>query len=178
MTDNQIKKSLIGFTKTLSNQPLVLASHQPEQSQSSKPRECISNVQAIVAKKGGEVRFGWYFQYQISSQYGDYLIAVHHAVWRNPNTSMLVDVTPYVITDKHQPLMQDKNLVFLLDDKSTPIRLKNLNIPLPSHFYALNENTPLTNYVRKLQLEELGDYEKKYNIKVKDFKEQYNIQPQ
>lgn len=123
---------------------------------------CIANALTYTWKHGGQVRFGWYFLFRRSPDYGHYLIAVHHAVWHDPDTLMLVDVTPLNPDEKHQPIGQNSDTLFLLDDKARPLETGSLVVPLPSRFYAIDSSAGIQDYVERLQCEEYESYNQNY----------------
>jgi hypothetical protein len=54
-----------------------------------------------MAKDSGTILFGWTFNHRLSAEYGGYLMATHHAVWRALDNK-LIDVTPFTDDPKHQ----------------------------------------------------------------------------
>ena len=162
ITEDEIGKGIRYFSTKLSDQPLGLVTHQP--AVSALASNCISNAMTVKMKDGGEVRYGWYFIHRYSLQYGDYLIATHHAVWYNPKNMQLIDVTPYHKDEKHRPYSPEGNLLFLVDDKAQPIKLGNVFAPLPSRYYALKNSKELVEYVKELQEKEFKFYKEEYKI--------------
>lgn len=110
ITEDELGKGIRGFSTKLSSQPLGLAIHQP--AVGALASNCISNAMNVKRKDGGEVRYGWYFIHRFSPQYGNYLIATHHAVWHNPKNTQLIDVTPYHEDEKHRPYSPGGNYFF------------------------------------------------------------------
>ena len=57
---------------------------------------CYWNVADRVANVGGTAVLGWKIQYWP----GLFVVAVHHAIWLNPNTNRLVDITEKLASDR------------------------------------------------------------------------------
>ena len=166
MTEYALQQGIEEFASKISDQPLVQALHRPDAN--AKHTNCIANVLTIKEELGGSVCYGWYFLYRMSPEFGDYLIATHHAVWHNPNDLNLVDVTPFHPEEKHRPrITPNGDLLFLADDKAQPIYIGNIILPLPSHFYPLRRDSKLEKYISKLQRDEYEFFNKKYGTEFK-----------
>ena len=122
LTERQVQEAIANFAKTISSQPLGLAHHRPDPA--ALHTNCVANALAFAEKHGGQVRFGWHFLFRMSPDFGHYLIATNDAVWHNPVELQLVDVTPLHTRRKHQPVTQDGDLLFLVDDDAKPSRRK------------------------------------------------------
>lgn len=160
-TTEQLQKSILSFSRKLSKQQLGLIVHQTDQN--SVASNCMLNSLNAKRKNGGDVRYGWFFLLR-ESKFGDYLIATHHAVWHDHSINELIDVTPYHTEEKHIPIRFKEKLLFLLDDNALPINHSNMLIPLPSHFFPIQEKIDLIRYTSNLRNEELKFYQKEYNF--------------
>jgi hypothetical protein len=163
LTAKELQKGIKIFASKISNQTLGLAYYRPDND--AKHTNCIANVFSVKKKLGGDVRYGWYFSHRQSVKFGHYLIATHHAVWHNPNNLTLVDVTPLHTEEKHRPITQNGNILFLVDDKALPIEKGNMILPLPSRFYPLGSDPIIRNYAIELQNKEYEYYNNQYGIK-------------
>jgi len=162
ITLDQLQSSINQFASMISMQPLGLIRHQP--SSDALPTNCLSNAQNFQKKNGGDIRYGWYFLHRMSPEYGDYLIATHHAVWQNPENTSLIDITPFHAEEKHHPIAPGGELLFLVDDKAQPIKVENLLIPRPSYYYPIGNNPKIAEYVKNLQNNELQYYKQQYGL--------------
>ncbi|MCG8432991.1 MAG: hypothetical protein MJA83_03040 [Gammaproteobacteria bacterium] len=156
LTSSELNRAIKEFSREISDQPLGLALHRPHPN--AQHTNCIANALAVHKGYGGGVVYGWYFLHRFSIEFGDYLIATHHAVWHNPSDLSLVDVTPFHPEQKHKPITQDGDLLFLVDDNAQPFRTGKFVVPLPSKFYAAKPWESLIKYVEKLQREECESY--------------------
>lgn len=159
-TEDEVHASIKQFASTISQQPLGLAHYRPHSD--AIPTNCIANVHSFVEMHGGQVRYGWYFLFRHSLDNGHYLIATHHVVWHNPFDHTLVDVTPFHTEEKHRPIIQDGDPLFLVDDKAQPFKTGNLVIPLPLRFWAMGNELKIQGYVSQLQREEYESYNQEY----------------
>ena len=82
-----------------------------------------------------------------------YLIAIHHAVWRAPD-GYLYDVTPLHPDPKHHPIALHGGTLFLVDDRAEPVRRGRVIGPLPTKFFALDNEAQLIDHVQRLQVNE------------------------
>ena len=162
ITFDQLQEATLSFSSKLSKQQLGLIYHQPDPN--SVVPNCILNSLSTKRKKGGDVRYGWFFLHR-TSKFGDYLIATHHAVWHDHSLNELIDVTTYHTNKKHRPITHNDKLLFLLDDTALPIRHDNMLIPLPSHFFPIHGKVELINYISNLRNGELKFYNEKYGFK-------------
>lgn len=158
LTRSQFKDTVESFARTLNDSKLGLVLHQPDQD--AQPTNCIANALAVQEQRGGMVRYGWYFHHRYSPEFGDYLIAVHHAVWHDPNNGTLVDVTPFHSEELHHPFTQNDNVLFLFAPDSEPVFKDDKVIPLPSKFLPASQNPELVSYVQRLQKEGYDSYNK------------------
>jgi hypothetical protein len=141
------------FAATISNQPLGLARYCSEVW--GQPTKCFENVKRKMQQDGGRARFGWMFHYRVVADIPGpgYLIAVHHAVWHAPN-GHLIDITPFHPEPRHHPLSPGGDVLFLVDDRVTPVTRERLIAPLPSRFYPLSADERLITHVQQLVREE------------------------
>ncbi|MBV1790790.1 hypothetical protein KQ940_22235 [Marinobacterium sp. D7] len=164
MTEHELNEGIKRFATSISQQQLGLAIYRPVPS--ALHSMCIENAKKISELKGGSIRYGWYFFHKISPAYGDYLVATHHAVWHNPDTLLLVDVTPFHPDKNHHPIAPGGDVLFLVDDKAKPFEKEQKIIPRPSLFYALGVNDELLEYVTKLQMDEYEYYSRTFGIEI------------
>jgi hypothetical protein len=106
------------FASTISQQPMGLVAHVAEPW--AQPMQCLQNVVHKIQRDGGRAIFGWAFLDRRSPQYGDYLIATHHAVWCASGSTVGVDVTPFHENPRHRPYSPGGSVLFLLDDAAQP----------------------------------------------------------
>ena len=147
----------------ISSQPLCQTQHKPEAW--SRPVCCFQNVWEKVKRDEGDICFGWTFIHRTNPQYGDYVIATHHAVWHAPDNK-LIDVTPFTESTKHHPVTLAGNILFLVDESALPFENETLTAPLPLKFFALSDNEELKNYINKLAEEEQRHCQEIYSGKV------------
>lgn len=161
-SSSNIHQSIVKFSSTISKQTLGLVSYSPDKCGTSS--RCFENVYSYAQKNGGREQFGWMFQQRTvaSIPEASYLIAIHHAVWYAPN-GHLIDITPFHNDRKHHPLSFENNVLFLVDDNALPVTLHEAIAPLPSRFYALNDNMQLIQYVQKLNEKEKEQCKKIYD---------------
>lgn len=145
----------------ISSQPLSGACHAPEAS--ARPTQCFANAQRKAQKDGGEVLFGWMFNYRevVSIPGPGYVIAVNHAVWLAPD-KRLVDVTPFHADAKHRPIVVNGNVVlFLADSRAPPLVSGQDGLALPSWFFPITDDETMAAHVANLTKDELDDWEKR-----------------
>ena len=159
----EIIRKIQEFASEISSQPLCQAQHQPEVQ--ARPKCCFQNVWEKVAKDGGEILFGWTFSHRINPQYGDYVMATHHAVWCAPDNK-LIDVTPFTDDPKHHPFTLGKYVLFLVDESAQPVEQGNLIAPLPLKYFALSNSQELKEYVNKLAEQEQKACQELYDGKI------------
>ncbi|MDR6624817.1 hypothetical protein [Caulobacter segnis] len=73
--------------------------------------KCFYNVRDACAKSSGDIAFGWALWMWPSVN----IEAIHHAVWRQPNGT-LVDITPPELTVPGITFIEDAGVAFDLDD--------------------------------------------------------------
>lgn len=138
--------------------------HQP--APNARLNECFSNASIVASQHGGRVRYGWTFRYHSAKDIGEYLTAIHHAVWHNPADCSLVDVTPFHKNPRHQPILssssQYTSVYFLFDDNSQPVETAKGDLSLPVRFYAIGDDQKLKEYVARQQARELESYKREY----------------
>lgn len=156
LTESQRDVAILAFSKSVSEFAPGLVVHRP--SPLAQPTDCIANVLDTVAVHGGRIRYGWYFQHRYSPDHGDYLIAVHHAVWHDPSDESLVDVTPFHSDELHRPLLKHGSVMFLFDPHAYPIKKDNKVIPLPLRYFPIGSDPDLVAYVESLQQQENHQY--------------------
>lgn len=98
---------------------------------------CFWNVALFVKEHGGDIVCGWIFR----EWPGVHLEAQHHAVWRNPETGDLLDISARTNEDEND----GEFVVFLVDEfsKVNPDQA----ITLPSHFLAYYDSDFVKQYV-------------------------------
>lgn len=169
-TEQELIQKIQESAHKISSGPLFQAHHQPEAE--ARPSSCFHNVWAKVDKDGGTILFGWTFKHRVNRDYGEYLVASHHAVWCAPDNT-LIDVTPF--TNNHHPYISGNNVIFLVDKSAHPVERKNLLVdgdhvnlkaPQPSKYFALNYSHELKEYVNKLAEKEQKACQEIYEGKV------------
>jgi hypothetical protein len=143
------------FAATISKQPLGLVAHAPEPW--ADPMHCVGNVTQKVSRDGGRAVFGWVFLDRHSPEYGDYLIAQHHAVWCASGSTIGVDITPFHENRKHRPYSPGGNVLFLLDDAAQPRATGQLVVPLASRFFPATDDRKLAAYIETLSSKEQAE---------------------
>jgi hypothetical protein len=124
--------------------------------------ECIQNVLQKVSLDGGRAVYGWAFLTRISD-YGPYLIAMHHAVWRAAGSNGALDITPFHENPIHQPYSPvNGRIAFLLDDAAQPKAIGHAIAPLASRFFPATDDPSLAAYVETLRGDEVAKCEKLY----------------
>lgn len=147
-----LREGLKAFAAAISRQPMGLAYHRPEPW--AEVRRCFENAEEKVRREGrGMVRFGWAFHHRVAESKGEYLFAMHHAVWNSPE-GWLVDVTPFHEDPNHHPITQGGSVLFLVDDAATPVVTDRVTAPLPLRYFALGDDRRLRDYVEELRREE------------------------
>jgi hypothetical protein len=144
------------FAATISGEPLRVAERAPEPW--AQPMNSIGNVLQKRQSNGGHALFGWAFLERESSQYGAYLVAVHHAIWIAEGSTVGVDITPLHQDPKYQPYCPGGKLLFLLDATALPKKIGSALAPLPSRFFAATEDPALAAYVESLNSEEQAHF--------------------
>ena len=161
LTARELHDSIKEFAISISNHPLGLAYHRPHPN--ARHTNCIANAVSVKERYGGQVCYGWYFIHRLSIDFGNYLVATHHAVWHNPDNFMLFDVTPFHPEERHQPITENGDLLFLIDDNAKPFHtMNNLIVPLPLRFHAIKPESGIQNYVAELQRKEYETYNQAY----------------
>jgi hypothetical protein len=145
-----LRNGIDRFARTISRQPLGLATYAPEPW--ADIRLCFENARRKADRDGGEARFGWMFQHKLVEALPGpgYLVAIHHAVWRAPN-GYLFDVTPLHPDPINHPLAQEGDTLFLVDDQAQPVRSGQMIGPRPTKFFALDEDQKLAVHVQRLR---------------------------
>ena len=155
-----LRDALSDFAESLSSGPIGLARYAPAPGASHT--NCLGNALDVAGARGGRVRFGWCFLVRESIDYGPYLVAVHHAVWHDPESLGLIDVTPRHPDPNHHPMTQGGDALFLVDDQAQPYEDPPRLVPLPSRFFAIGDDPSLLSYVRHLQAEEIESYNREH----------------
>jgi hypothetical protein len=150
------------FAQELGGDRLGLVEHQPEPDM--LPTHCFTNVQRKVQRDGGRERHGWIFQIKrvVALPGREYLVAIHHAVWHNPD-GRLIDVTPFHDDPMHHPVTEGGSVVFLLSTAATPLLVRTAMVPLPSKFFAIGDDVELSAHVRELRR---AEYRKMQEIRI------------
>lgn len=154
ITQSKFIEKVLDFAYTISSQQLGFVIHQPEPD--ARSVSCFHNVWEKIDRDGGNICFGWIFTYKVNLSFGDYLIAIHHAVWGAPD-NRLVDVTPY--TEASRPYVFDDHTLFLIDTSAKPIGTKELILPLQTKFSPLSDDLGLQEYVKELVEKERVSWE-------------------
>ena len=151
--DTMIYDRINELAPTISSQPLGLAYHRPESW--ALASRCFENATRKAAEAGGLCRFGWTFHHRYADTVPGvgYLFVTHHAVWHAP-IGHLIDVTSYP-DPRHRPIPSGESVLFLIDDRAQPVKRLNLVAPLPLRFFALDRSVALSDYVKKLNEQEL-----------------------
>lgn len=118
----------------------------------------MQNVSDRVRGAGGRLRYGWIF-FRASCEAGEYLRAVHHAVWEDEDR-LLVDITPYRPHGfprewSHlEPLGPPEATLFLVDDTAQPANTKNrtTRTPLANRFLLVVGDEALHSELADLQV--------------------------
>jgi hypothetical protein len=139
------------FAVEIGSTSLCQAFHQPEKK--ARPSCCFQNVWDKVDRDDGNILYGWTFNSRINAEYGEYLIATHHAVWRAPDNK-LIDVTPFTDEPKHHPIASGNYILFLVDELAHPVGNGIVVAPLPLKFFALSDSLELKSYLAKLSEQE------------------------
>ena len=127
------------FAAEIGSDLLCQAFHQPEKK--ARPSCCFQNVWDKVDRDDGNILYGWTFNLRINAEYGEYLMATHHAVWCAPDNK-LIDVTPF--TDDQLSNLDGRLLLDVrgVDEFESGHSLGAVNIPLPQLRDRLNELKP------------------------------------
>jgi hypothetical protein len=149
------------FAATISKQPLGLVTHAPEPW--ADPMQCVGNVLQKVSRDGGRAAFGWAFLDRRSLEYGDYLIAQHHAVWCAAGSTVAVDITPFHENPRHRPYSPGGSVLFLLDDAAQPRIIGQVVAPLASRFFPATNDPKLAAYIETLRGKEQAECQEVYD---------------
>lgn len=153
------EQDIESFAQRIGGGPLGLAHHRPESW--AIATNCLGNVLKKVEKSAGRSIYGWMFQLKLPA-FGEYLIAIHHAVWCSP-VGALFDVTPFHSDPINHPLVAgDGSVYFLVDQKARPVQTERMLAPQPSKFFPLGENAELVAYVKQLSANEIEACRKVY----------------
>ena len=164
------QEAIEGFARSRKANILGLAYYRPDPN--ALPTHCIQNVSNKVDQDGGAAKYGWTFHHRVNPDFGDYLFATHHAVWHNPNGT-LIDITPFHKEKKHQPITSDGDVLFLLDESATPIEVGNLRLPLPLIYFPIKANSKILDYIKKLTEQEINDYRVNFAVDVRSVYDQH-----
>jgi hypothetical protein len=154
ITAADLDAQINAFAQRIGGGPLGLAHHHAEAW--ALPNHCFDNVREMVARNRGEGQPGWVFLCRrwAGNPTLSYIMAVHHAVWHRPN-GHLVDVTPFHENPLHQPHAPGGSVLFLVDDLSPPIALKEGALaPRATRYFAMNEDPRLARYLLELSRSE------------------------
>jgi hypothetical protein len=153
-----LKELLSRFSSTISKGSLGLVDYAPEPS--ARPMNSIQNVLLRLKRDGGTPLFGWVFLSR-ESVHGQYLIALHHAIWSPSGSSAPIDITPIHEDPKYQPYWPTPGKVlFLMDEAAQPKMIGSSISPLPSRFFPATEDADLAAYVDQLNEEEQSHFQK------------------
>jgi hypothetical protein len=163
MRDITLTKDMIDkVARQVSRGPMGLAHYRPEAW--ALPTNCFRNVARKVQESGGRGLYGWTFHHRLAEKIPGnplYLYVTHHAVWHAPDGS-LVDVTPYP-DERHKPIGQDGDTLFLVDEGAAPIAVAGQPAPLPLRFFAIDESAELTRYIEELNQREKASCRELYD---------------
>lgn len=162
LSNDELVSAINRFAASLSNQPLGLACHQPEEY--SQHTKCFENAMTKMSRNGGRVQFGWIFSHRYPShipQSSGYLMATHHAVWHSPDGS-LVDVTPMHPDPKHHPFRPNGSILFQVDSSAEPVVIGKYMAPLPILFFPLGNDNTIISYVKTLNQREQDSCKEMY----------------
>jgi hypothetical protein len=140
------------FAATISKGPLGVIDHAPEPW--ALLTNCIGNVLEKLQRDGGSPVYGWVFLQRISPEYGPYLIAQYHAVWKAVDSTAPLDITPFHEDEKHRPYAPGGKVLFLVDDAAPPKTLGNAVGPHPSRYFPMNDDPKLAAYTEQRAAEE------------------------
>lgn len=158
MKQPDVHELLTRFAATISNGALGLIDNAPESS--ARPMESLKNVLQKMKREGGRIGFGWVFLCR-ASVHGEYLIALHHAIWNPTASSTYVDITPFHEDPKYQPYCPaTAKVLFLVDETAQPKMLGSAISPLPSRFFPARDDAALVAYVEQLNQEEQTHFQK------------------
>jgi hypothetical protein len=136
--------SIQRFAAEIGGERLGLVVHRPEHW--AKPLRCMENVLEKMERDGGCGLFGWIFHLRFAEGLGHYLLATHHAVWHSPD-GVLIDVTPFHAEERHQPILERGDVLFLVHRSATPVQRGHVSAPLPLKFFAVTESEEMRAYV-------------------------------
>jgi hypothetical protein len=154
------KELFTRFASTISQQSLGLVDHAPEPW--AQPMQCIQNVLEKVSRDGGFAVLGWAFLSRLS-QWGPYLIAMHHVVWKAAGSTVALDITPFHENQIHRPFCPvSGSIAFLMDDAAQPKTIGHTIAPLASRFFPITEDPKLAAYVETLRRDDLAKCQKIY----------------
>lgn len=162
--DDILINAIESFAKSLSKETFGLVYYRPDRD--SIATNCISNVNHYVEKYGGSIIYGWYFGHRESAKFGNYLVATHHAVWRDPDGN-LSDITPFHIELKYQPLINQGSVIFQVDTNAKPIKQGKRLIPRPLKYFAIVESKELKKYMDTLRAKEVKYYKDNFSIAIR-----------
>jgi hypothetical protein len=158
MSESDVHELLARFASTISGGPLGTIDNAPDAA--ARPLESIKNVLKKIQRDGGRALFGWVFLNR-GSPHGEYLIALHHAVWSPEAGTAIVDITPLHDDPKFRPYCPSPaRVLFLLDESAEPKMIGRRMAPLPSRFFPVTDDPNLAAYVEQLNTEERMQFEK------------------
>jgi hypothetical protein len=160
MAEPSTQQILTRFAATISKQPPGLVTHAPEPW--ADPMHCVGNVMQKVSREGGRAVFGWVFLDRHSPEYGDYLIAQHHAVWCAAGSTVAVDIKPFHENPRHRPYCHGGSVLFLLDDAAQPRIIGQVVAPLASQFFPATNDPKLATYIETLSAKEHAQCQEVY----------------
>jgi hypothetical protein len=148
------------FSQQICNRKPSLVPHRPEEW--AKHTCCIENVLDKVERDGGGGDFGWYFMPRCSADYGNYLVATHHAIWISSDRKA-IDITPFHPDQHHWPVSQNDSILFLLDSMALPFRSgKGHCAPLASKYFPMDDRANLRSYLDDLSVKEQQECQRIY----------------
>lgn len=150
-SQRDVKVAINLFAETIGGDPPGLVVKQPVAGVTFQG--CIDNVLKVITERGGNPIFGWTFQLCMSQQYGEYLVATHHAVWQRPDGA-LVDITPLSGRAAADPIMIGSSVLFSFSEHAEPKRIGRYVVPLPLRYFAITDSTETHVYVETLRAEE------------------------
>ena len=157
MSKPDVHELLARFAATISAGPLGTIDNEPDAA--ARPLESIKNVLKKIQRDGGRALFGWVFLNR-GAVHGEYLIALHHAVWSAEGSALIVDITPLHDEPRFRPYCPSPaRVLFLLDESAEPRMIGRGMAPLPSRFFPVTDDPKLAAYVEQLNTEERMQFE-------------------
>lgn len=117
----------------------------------ARPNHCFLNVEARVARDGGEVVLGWAVNTEFEGLVDVYY---HHAVWRKP-TGELAEITPKVWWDG---AVYDEPTRFVPDPAALPTGTAPNRSALPPRYVPLVDDPDVRQAAAYFEISEAASY--------------------